>query len=177
MVIDLTELKQRETIWKKQAGPEEIGLQFPDFVFTEPVKVDLRITRAETQFVIRGQISTIANTNCVKCLTPFTLPVAEDIGWAVQVIENVQARLKEEDTEDYWFIEKGSAQLDITDRVRESILVGLPYHPVCTSECRGLCARCGANLNEETCTCDTPATDGRWGPLKEIMDKQLRRGE
>jgi len=177
MVIDLTELEERETPWQKQVEPEEIGLTYPDYEFAKLVHVDLRITRGETQYVIQGSISTVAKTQCVKCLEPFTLPVEEHIGWAVQVISNPAARAREDDSEDFWFIEKGTAQLDITSRVREAILINLPNHPKCVEDCRGLCPRCGANLNEGACACRGETTDSRWGPLKDILDKRAGSSE
>jgi len=172
MVIDLTELKKTETPWRKQAEPEEINLEFPDYEFAKSVNVRLLITNSETQYILRGSVATGANTKCVKCLASFELPIEEEIGWVVQVIEDRNARTREEDTEDFWFIEKGSVQLDITDRVREAILVNLPSHPVCKTECRGLCAQCGVNLNTDPCDCGNKKIDGRWGPLQDMLDKQ-----
>ncbi|MFC1475707.1 DUF177 domain-containing protein [Candidatus Zixiibacteriota bacterium] len=172
MVIDLTELEEGETSWSKQAGAEELGLAFPDYSFAEPVDVQLRISHGEKQYIIRGRLTTKADTQCVKCLKIFRLPVEEEIGWVVQIVDDPKLLGREEASEDYWFVEKGCVELKITDPVRETVLVGLPRDPVCRENCCGLCAQCGADLNHGSCGCTTKEIDSRWGPLKELLEKK-----
>lgn len=56
-------------------------------------------------------------------------------------------------------------QLDLRPLVRDAILLELPIAPLCREDCAGLCATCGADLNEGTCGCAPPAADPRWGVL------------
>jgi uncharacterized protein len=172
MVIDLTELEEGETSWEKQATAEELELVFPGYLFSEPVDIKLRIISAEKQYIIRGQITTTASAQCVKCLTQFKLTVAEEVGWAVQIVDDPKIITREEESEDFWFIEKGCVELNIADRVRETVLIGLLQDPVCREDCRGLCAQCGANLNRDPCGCKTKEIDSQWGPLKELLEKK-----
>jgi uncharacterized protein len=53
------------------------------------------------------------------------------------------------------------AEIDLTPLIREQILLSLPLRPLCTEECRGLCAGCGVNLNKEACRCVPPQVDER----------------
>jgi uncharacterized protein len=55
-------------------------------------------------------------------------------------------------------------ELDLEPLVHDAVLLELPQAPLCRSDCLGLCAVCGANRNEEPCTCDTPR-DPRWAGL------------
>jgi len=169
MVIDLTALKEDEGFWNKQVEPEDIELTFPEYAFSDPVHVSLHINHTEGQYIIRGQVATKARTKCVKCLVPFGLAVNEEVNWVAQAVSNPEVVAKEEELEDFWFIEKGESQLDITSRVREAILICLPDHPVCRKDCRGLCAQCGENLNQGPCGCANVEIDSRWAPLKDLL--------
>jgi uncharacterized protein len=55
--------------------------------------------------------------------------------------------------------------LDLTEVIKQYYTLSLPMKPVCRSDCKGLCATCGANLNGFICGCDTSPRDSRWSPL------------
>jgi uncharacterized protein len=59
--------------------------------------------------------------------------------------------------------------LDLTEVVRQNLLLSIPISPVCDSQCRGLCPGCGANLNEEACTCHREEGDPRLSALRELL--------
>ena len=54
--------------------------------------------------------------------------------------------------------------VDLTPDIRESMIFTFPHYPVCSQDCKGLCARCGINLNRDACDCGSP-TDDRWAQL------------
>ena len=58
-------------------------------------------------------------------------------------------------------------QADLEPLARESVLLELPQAPLCQEDCRGLCAQCGADLNEGPCDCE-PVRDPRWAALDAI---------
>ncbi len=57
--------------------------------------------------------------------------------------------------------------VDLTEDIREAMILAFPSYPLCREGCKGLCAQCGTNLNETKCTCQPPA-DGRWGALESL---------
>ena len=59
--------------------------------------------------------------------------------------------------------------VDLTDELRQSIILSLPSYPVCRQDCRGVCATCGKNLNEGPCACAHDGHDDRWGALDAIL--------
>ena len=67
-----------------------------------------------------------------------------------------------EDDEAYPIVDH---EIDLGALVREAVILELPLAPLCRPDCRGLCAGCGADLNEEACRCE-PALDPRWANLK-----------
>ena len=55
--------------------------------------------------------------------------------------------------------------IDLLELAREQIILSLPEKPLCDEECKGLCTSCGADLNEETCTCEPEPADPRMAVL------------
>lgn len=65
--------------------------------------------------------------------------------------------------------------VDLEPMVRDAVLLELPVAPLCRPDCLGLCPQCGANRNEETCTCEGPL-DPRWGALDVLRVPDLGAG-
>jgi uncharacterized protein len=61
--------------------------------------------------------------------------------------------------------------LALEDVLREQVLLSLPVRTLCREDCKGLCPRCGQNLNSETCTCDTIPVDPRWAVLSDLASR------
>lgn len=76
--------------------------------------------------------------------------------------------LHHEDNEDYILVE--NYELDLDELVRADILLELPTKNLCTPDCKGLCPKCGTNLNSGSCECDTHQIDSRLEILKQLID-------
>jgi uncharacterized protein len=61
--------------------------------------------------------------------------------------------------------------LVLEDVVREQVFLSLPARSLCGEDCKGLCPRCGKNLNSETCACDTAPVDPRWSALSGLASR------
>ncbi|RKX30915.1 MAG: DUF177 domain-containing protein, partial [Verrucomicrobia bacterium] len=53
--------------------------------------------------------------------------------------------------------------------LREALVLRIPIYPLCREDCRGLCPRCGANLNREQCTCAPEEAESRWDVLDKLQ--------
>jgi uncharacterized protein len=60
-------------------------------------------------------------------------------------------------------------EIDLAPAIREQILLSVPPSPLCGEECKGLCPKCGKDLNEGECGCDRTVLDPRWAALKGIQ--------
>ncbi len=58
--------------------------------------------------------------------------------------------------------------VDLGPIVREELLLAIPVFPQCRPDCKGLCPRCGIDLNEETCECEVAEHDSRWDALRKL---------
>jgi uncharacterized protein len=63
-------------------------------------------------------------------------------------------------------------EIDLSSALREQILLSVPPSPLCDEQCKGLCPRCGKDLNEGECGCDRTVVDPRWAALKGIQLKK-----
>ena len=61
--------------------------------------------------------------------------------------------------------------LVLEDVVREQVFLSLPVRSLCGEDCKGLCPRCGKNLNSESCTCDKASVDPRWSALSDLASR------
>ena len=62
-------------------------------------------------------------------------------------------------------------ELDLSGPVREEVVLAVDPYVVCDPECRGLCPRCGANLNIEACGCSFHEPDPRWDALRALKEE------
>lgn len=116
-----------------------------------PVHYDLLAKAVSGGALVEGKVRTRVAGSCGRCLEPVTCE-----------IENSGVCLFYEAPE--------GDELDITEDVRAEMLVELPMNLLCSEECRGLCTRCGVNLNHEKCGCrdDQSGSDNRWGALDNL---------
>ena len=62
-------------------------------------------------------------------------------------------------------------EVDLAEPIREEVILAAPTYVVCHPNCRGLCARCGADLNETTCECAVEEPDPRWDVLRALKSE------
>ena len=86
---------------------------------------------------------------------------------AAQVVEKFYPAGAENIENDAFIYE--SDLLDITEPVRESLLLAVPLQSLCREDCRGLCPVCGADRNEGDCGCDATTVDPRLAALKQFI--------
>ncbi len=62
-------------------------------------------------------------------------------------------------------------KLDLDELVYSEVIVSLPMKHLCNEECKGICFKCGKNLNEGQCNCPQKEIDPRLSALAELLDK------
>jgi uncharacterized protein len=129
---------------------EPLQLDLPAADWPGEVRGDLGLDRSGDLVSVRGRVQATARLECVRCLEAFDLPL--DVEMAVVADRAGGPRRLEEDLEaDSYMQFHDGRQLDLGGEAREALLLELPITPHCREECRGLCPRCGANLNQGPC--------------------------
>ena len=102
---------------------------------------------------------------CARCVEPVPMPLKGnfDLIFRPQAADADpgERSITPDETEIGYYEESG---LSLEDVVREQVLLSLPSRTLCKEDCKGLCPRCGQNLNIATCKCDT-TSDPRWNAL------------
>jgi uncharacterized protein len=104
---------------------------------------------------------------CARCLDPVEIPLKGDFDLLFRPedadAEAGERAITEDETEIGYYGRNG---LLLEDVVREQVLLSLPGRTLCQQDCKGLCAQCGQNLNQQSCSCDQgEAVDPRWKAL------------
>ena len=152
-LINLATLPPGTSRLEVQASAASIGL--PEAEWTEPVRAELSLDRSGEQVTVRGDVHGAARLECVRCLRVFDLRVDVPVlVHADRAGTSRRAEQEELERDDYMRFHDGR-QLDVSEDVREALLLEIPINPRCREDCQGLCPRCGADRNEGACDCAT----------------------
>lgn len=150
--INLATLPAGTSRLEVEASPAGIGLS--EGAWPEAIRIGLSLDKAGEQVTVRGIVRTAARLECVRCLKTFDLAVETDLVVYADRAGTSRHVVEEDDLErdDYMKFHDGR-MLDVGEEVREALLLEIPMAPHCREDCRGLCPRCGADLNEGPCGC------------------------
>jgi uncharacterized protein len=114
--------------------------------------------------LVRGTLRGAVRLDCRRCLQPVEYPVDEH----VDLLFAPPAE-GEDDADDgeVYPLPRGD-ELDLTDAVREHVVLAAPEFALCREECRGLCPTCGTDLNQGACDCVPEAAPTAWDALKNV---------
>ena len=127
-----------------------------------PLEVDLVARSVGDGVLVRGRLAATVELECRRCLAPVTERVEDTVDMFYTEIG--------EDTEiegEVYPLPVRGTELDLTDAVREQLLLRVPEFALCREACRGLCPKCGRNLNEGECECVPDAPPSPWDALKQ----------
>jgi uncharacterized protein len=137
---------------------------------TLPEPVEGRFTLSGTGETVRlaGRARTVADVVCGACLTRYTqvieIAVDEEFCRTAPAAEAGQEELRSGDF--FAPLESGDV-LNVTEVVRQHLVMAVPIAPRCREDCRGLCPHCGADRNTGACRCDERTVDPRLEPLRQ----------
>lgn len=171
MKIDVSELKKHvggeaEYSFTEQLEPLEA---FGETITFDPVEVRVKIVNAGESITAYFHVETGAHLHCSRCLKAFREPIVFDFQVVYQEKPPVTGTADEDQSDDIVFYENDL--VDVSDDVRQQVLLALPMKPVCSPECKGLCPKCGQNLNEGLCDCPREDVDARWSVLRGLFNK------
>ncbi|UCF41605.1 MAG: DUF177 domain-containing protein [Gemmatimonadota bacterium] len=134
-----------------------------DFVLAEAVHVGGRLMESGAgRYYWHGRLTSALTAKCRRCLAEVS----------VKLDAEVRTLFTEDPAEDEtaYAVAPEAGELDLSDMVREELILAVPEYVLCREECQGLCAQCGKDLNDGPCSC-RPAPDPRWGALEELKQR------
>ena len=135
------------------------------------VDVDCLVTKTSTTIFIKGEFSAIIDSNCSRCLEDISVPIGGNFAYTLipakaETREDLELTAEELEISHY----QGDF-VDLTSIICEQIILQIPIKTLCREECRGLCPRCGINLNTSSCNCHIAVVDNRMAVLKKMKVK------
>lgn len=130
----------------------------------EHVQAELRAESVVEGILVSGRVSGVAHLSCARCLRPF----ADAVDLEVCELFYAAGQRPPGDDDAY---EVSGTDIELETLLRDALVLALPLNPVCAPGCRGLCARCGADLNAGQCGCSESDTDPRWAPLEALKQR------
>jgi uncharacterized protein len=123
------------------------------FTFTAPVTFDVTLTNTSAGIVAAGKVRGDVRTECARCLEPFEMAIVGEVE-AFYVGRAHAAEMPEEQPVEPLH----DTRIDLVPPLMTALVVEAPFAPVHAEDCKGICPKCGANLNLGECGCaDTPA--------------------
>ncbi|MBI5195272.1 MAG: DUF177 domain-containing protein [Nitrospirae bacterium] len=153
---------------------QEIKIAAPsDDIIKGEVHGFFKIFKIDDRVLVKGWANAAASLLCSRCLEQCSCPlnVKFDVEYLPlkEVIEVGEHELTKEEL-DVSFYEND--QIDVEELVREQILLAVPMKPLCRADCRGLCPKCGRNLNEGACSCIVDDIDPRLAKLRKFQSRR-----
>lgn len=161
---------------------ETIDIENPIRVEAHDVKGNVKITRITQDLLVQGNVSAQVDAVCGRCLDEFRLPVSGTLEEQYEPTVDIETghsirRAEDEEVDDTAFEINQNHEIDLTEPVRQALLVAMPISPVCREDCAGLCPNCGANLNDGPHSCQTETVDNRWAALSELKIEDFPIGD
>lgn len=135
MKIDLARLSEERpislsAIW----DAESYDLNVPGVHFEEPARIKVEASRDSGLAVLHVSVRSKLRLTCARCFEDFqqSFDKSFKLVYSIDMEEKV---------------------IEIDDDIREELITGFPQKVLCRQDCKGLCPRCGANLNKEKCRC------------------------
>ena len=161
-------------VWAKPL--QEFGM---DCRVTEPLRASLTLLPMQGGVLVRGNLQGAVVQPCDRCAEDAPAVIAHTIETFESLHHAEDALSEDEEDEsvvtepsDHIRLDKNVPMLDLASLCWEEFMLALPLRPLCSAQCKGLCAQCGANLNQNPCACTQETGDPRLAALRTIKVKK-----
>ena len=139
-----------------------------DIRFDTPLHVEGTITNTSGYIRMSLTLSVSYTASCARCLEDVSGSFSFDVERTV-VTPKMAEDMTEDRIDELVVVEDGFLLLD--ELLTECLELSLPFRFLCSEDCKGLCQRCGKNLNEGPCGCEEKEIDPRLEPLRRILEE------
>ena len=139
----------------------QYGTSYP---VSEPVLASGTVRNTAGVLVMTGKVTTCLHGTCDRCAADFT----RDVEIPIDVV--LVTELANEENEDEWVFPLEADAADLDEIVRTVFVLNMDSKMLCKPDCKGLCCRCGKNLNDGACSCQKEI-DPRFAALRQLLDK------
>lgn len=136
MKIDARQISEEGVTLTEDFNPDSLELNTDLIKFLSPVKAKADIRKSYNAVSITLALSSQISISCGRCLKE----ERKDFNRRIEL---------------HFALDKSNPIIELDPEIREEIILGYPIKPLCNVDCKGLCPKCGMNLNEGGCNCGT----------------------
>jgi len=141
--------------------------------FLGPLKIKVKAFKIRDFYEVVGNFQTRIRVTCSRCLkdfdtsmkSDFELTYTKELPGLPEISDEEEVQLKVEEIGLMYF--RGE-EIDLQQGIQEQVLMALPLQPLCEKNCKGLCAKCGADLNQGACGCQAEPISNKFAILKNL---------
>lgn len=146
--------------------PDVYGTAAGEYPILEKKPVYFEFTNlGENKLLMKAEIALTLVIPCDRCLEDVRTPLHIKTERELTVRETEAQRTEASDEMDFI----SGSSLDVDSFVYGEILLNLPMKILCREDCKGICNRCGTNLNHGSCDCDTVPSDPRMAKILDVF--------
>jgi uncharacterized protein len=167
-VLDTRELGRRpgsqREVTRTVPAPADLGIEVLSVPEGSPVELDLRLEAVMEGVLVTGTATADLRGECVRCLEP----IADQVDVTFQELFVYDAEPGESSSEDPEVSMLEDDLVDLEPLLRDAVVLALPFQPLCSPDCPGLCTECGARLADDPDHGHEEPVDPRWAALAEL---------
>lgn len=150
---------------------EDIQLD-DDIEVIGPIDGHVRMRRTNQGLLVDGWVELTLELSCNRCLKTFEQPMHVDFEEQFYpTVDVITGMPLDPFDEDEIFPIDAHHEVDLTEAVRQNVLLALPMVTICREDCKGLCPQCGHDLNLGPCECK-PEVDARLSVLEQLLQNE-----
>jgi len=182
LILHVEQIKEKEFSHEFEENPQVFPI-IAEMVknrqceFLKPLNIRLKAFRVRELFEVQGRLRTSIRLPCSRCLKDFDTPLASDFELTytkempglMDIFDEEEIELKVEEIGMIYF--KGE-EINLQQGIQEQVVMAFPLQPLCDENCKGLCPRCGSDLNQGDCGCKREPGANIFAVLKNLqLDK------
>ncbi len=166
MVLDLRKLFSENGTITLDAEFDFSDIEFSGvFPIITPVKITGEILSKTGIVSLSAEIAVEYTADCDRCGTPATNK------HSLKLQKTLVTKLANGNENDS-ILELPDMKLNLLELVREEVVLCIPSKHLCREDCKGVCQKCGKNLNEGSCNCNTKEIDPRLQILQQLLNDE-----
>lgn len=167
LVFKLDEIPPEGLEFELASDPSTYGIDQAKVQYPPGLSGWIRIVKDRSELRVSGEVAATVESICHRCLTTTSCRVAGEFSFLMMperkgpTAEEMELTTGELEVEYF-----PGDEVDVRRIIAEQIYLNLPMRVLCRPDCRGLCSRCGQDLNTRECGHHAVETDPRWETLK-----------
>ena len=174
-LVALSTLKEGINRLHLEGSPEDIEIPAENADLQGMIILEGDFVRTETNVEIQAHLRADSHQVCDRCLKPIEMKLKVPL--RLYFKKRVGRDLKdgcEDPAEQGGLLYYDGRTLDLREEIRQVLSLEVPWHPLCSPDCKGLCAVCGKDKNLGDCGCPSNRAPGSWDALRKMIEAEGR---